>query len=217
MDKNGEIVVGNEREEIVKLRENQTQASRLCELLTGMRPDDKRITDRLRDDQKIVRQKYDLPENRMVRVANPVEYIDMLRKTAKKEKISIREKNEFGNFFEEHGAAGAVYFEENNSIGVDISYESKLDLRKSAQMLEHEMIHALQKKYYPEMPVEIMEYEAYLASWNIDFLEEDPDVIHDVFAFYVYGSVKFSYSEKGLKPEWDSPRWFLKQVDKIEE
>jgi hypothetical protein len=217
MDNIGELRIDNGKEEIVKLRENQSQGSRLCELLTGMKPDDNRITDRLREDQKIVRQKYSFPENRKVCVVNPAEYIDMLKKTAIREKVSIRNKNEFGNFFEEHGAAGAVYSEENNSIGVNISYESKIDLRKSAQMLEHELIHALQKKYYPEMPVEIMEYEAYLSSWNIDFLEEKPDVIHDIFSFYVYGSVNFNYSEKGLKPEWDNPRWFLKHVDKIEE
>jgi len=57
MDNIGELRIDNGKEEIVKLRENQSQGSRLCELLTGMKPDDNRITDRLREDQKIVRQK----------------------------------------------------------------------------------------------------------------------------------------------------------------
>jgi len=216
MSENSEVPIGNEKEDQVRFRESQSTSSRLCELLTGMRPDNPKIFDRLREDQAIIRHKYELPENRKVRLANPVEYIAMLKKMAKKEKVSIRSKDEFGNFFKEHPAA-AVYEEENNTIGVNISYESKEDLRKGAQMLEHEMIHALQKKYYPDMPIEVMEYEAYLSSWNVDYLVEKEDMLEDAIGFFILGSVRHFYKEKDLKMEWDSPRWFLKQVDKIEE
>jgi hypothetical protein len=58
------------------------------------------------------------------------------------------------------------------------------------------------------MPIELMEYEAYVANVNLQYLKEHPEQIAEVFFdFFIGGSVRFFYEQenklrkaKGLPP-----------------
>src|SRR3990167_6058879 len=79
----------------IEFRLRQSRASRLSEYITGMRPDDPRMVDRLIQDQNILRSKYRLPA-REVQVVSPSEYERTLRARAKKIGVAIRDKLECG-------------------------------------------------------------------------------------------------------------------------
>ena len=50
-----------DRESLISFRNKQSQYSRLAEVITGLRPEDPGMAERLIEDQKIVRAKYGLP------------------------------------------------------------------------------------------------------------------------------------------------------------
>lgn len=201
-------------------RFSQTRTDRVVEYITGLRFDSPDLLDRMEEDQIRVREKYGLP-SRDYKFANPAEYERYLRDLAEVNGVQIRPKSDCGNFFEENPIAGAVYFDHNKSIGVGIE---KTDIKKyfeGVTSLEHETIHSLQDKYYPEMPIEVMEYEAYVANWNIDYLRSDKEAIKVVFDFGIGISVGHWYKEQSeergevIRPRWDSPEYFLLNVDDV--
>lgn len=209
--------------EIIDFRFNQMPAQRLIEYITGMKPNDPAIVERLITDQKIFRTKYHLPfKTEGFGITN---YDRFLRNIAEENNVLIRSTSDCGNFFDKHPDAGGVYFKEVNQIGVDIDTSSNESYGKSLITMEHELIHALQHKYYPRMPIEIREYEAYIAGGNFDFLKDDTDaegVLSIFFSNYLLGSINHWYKEENekkgieIKPEWDSPYYFLEKVDKLD-
>jgi hypothetical protein len=202
------------------MRISQSRVDRLVEYVMGMGLEDSKLIDRLETDQMKVRAKYGLPD-RKYRFANPSEYEAFLRELADGNGVRVRSKSDCGNFFEKYPFAGAVYLDQEKTVGVNIDKKSQDNYLKSLLLLEHELIHALQYKYYPGMPVEIQEYEAYVAGWNIDYLRENPEKVSDIFGFFVMGSVKHWYQETSenihetLEPVWDSPEYFLINVDGV--
>lgn len=221
MDNRSEITPNQkpvlEKEKTIDSREQQNSASRLLEYITGLKPDDPKMIDRLRCDQLIIRQRYGLPPDRNVRLANPAEYIHFLKNKAKSEGITIKKKNEMGSFFKENSQAGAVFDSKQNVIGCDIKDETREELLHSALELEHELIHGLQHKHYPDMPIELKEYEAYLAAWNINYLVEHQNNLELTVHLSMWGSVNFNYKDRDEVPIWDNPEWFLKNIDGMEE
>ena len=207
-------------EEKIKDRFSQTRTDRVVEYITGLGFDSPELLDRMEVDQVMVREKYGLP-SRDYKFANPAEYERHLRNLAEVNRVEIRSKSDCGKFFEENPIAGAVYFDHNKSVGVGIE---KTDIKKYLEgvtSLEHETIHSLQDKYYPEMPIEVMEYEAYIANWNIDYLRSNRDAIKVVFDFGIGISVGHWYKEQSeelgeiVRPSWDSPEYFLLNVDGV--
>lgn len=206
------------KDELFLFRLNQSKSSRLAEYLIGMRPDDPKIADRLISDQKIIRAKYNLPE-RDVRFENPSEYEYFLLEMAKKNNVVIKDKSECGNFFQKFSAAG-VYMEDNHSVAVEINRNNEKSYVKGLGILEHELIHA-EQSHYPSMPIELQEYEAYVAGLNIQIFKEHPEDVESVlFGFFIFGSVSHWYREQkerqGLvefKPIWDNPDFFLINID----
>jgi len=188
----------------------------LCQFLFGFsltKENLPKIIERLEEDNKIVRTKYGLPPIEMLK-ENPREYKRRLEAVTKAIGVTILPKIMCGSFFEEIPIAGGVFIPSSDSgsledkIGVDIQEETLDDLIKSIRTLEHELIHALQAKRYPSMPIEIQEYEAYVANINLKYLRENPDAIESVFFdFFLGGSVRTWYKmmnneaeKKGLQP-----------------
>jgi len=184
--------------EKIEMRKAQSSTDRLVEYMTGLRLDDPELIDRLEIDQMKIRTKYGLPE-REYRFANPGEYEKYLKEIAEVNGVKVRLKNDCGSFFGKYAMAGGVYLNTEKTIGVDINKETKDDYTKSLATLEHELIHALQHKHYPGMPVEVQEYEAYVAGWNIDYLRDKPESKEIVFGFGVMGSIKHWYT--GIKKQ----------------
>jgi hypothetical protein len=180
-------------------------ATKLSEHLIGMKIDDPQIVERLVEDQKIIRAKYGLPSTDSM--PGPSEYERFLRNVAKDLGTEIKSTGEFGKFFDE-SHAGGVYFEDRNKIGVDINSETRESYIRSINVLEHELIHALQHKYSPRMPIELMEYEAYIAGGNNEALRDDPELVDYVFRYLIGNSVSHWYSfESKKRGENISPTW----------
>ena len=215
-------------QEIMEFRRKQSYSSRLAEYITGIRPDDPKMPDRLIEDQKIVRAKYGLP-SQDAKFETPSEYEHFLRSLARKNKISIRKKSDYTKFFKEHTMAGGLHSDKlgkGNTAVVDLDKKDLKAYVRSLGFLEHEIIHGLQQIRFSNMPIELQEYEAYVAGLNVKKFRENPEDIEYVFfSFFVGGSVGFWYkyennkrknsSDPEIKPEWEDPEFFLKNIDKI--
>lgn len=207
---------------IASFRQKQTRTSRLCEYVTGFRLEDPKLLDKLEADQRVVRQRYGLPD-RGCKFENPEGYEQLLRKLAEDNGIEVRPTSDCAPFFVQGTIAEAVHFEENGRqvVGVDFFDEgSTVAYMKSLALLEHELIHSLQAIYFPEMSIELQEYEAYVCGWSINCLRGDPGLVNTVFDFGVEVSVDYWYREKlkegeDVRLEWDSPSFFLENRDGI--
>lgn len=177
-------------------------AENLCQFLTGfsLTPENyPKIIQKLRTDRDIVRKKYRLPPLEMLK-DNPREFERSLKEIARRIGVTILPRIACGSFFEETHTAMAVFLPSSDTgsiedkIGVDIKDETLAELIKSLLALEHELIHAQQHVRYPRMPLEVSEYEVYVASVNLEALEEDPTLIKDAFFdFFVGGSTRIGY------------------------
>lgn len=194
-------------------RVNQTYSSRLCEYVTGMKPENPELINRLEEDQKIIRSKYNLP--------NPdlpaSEFERSLKEIAKNNGIEIRSKHEYSRLFDENPSVGAMSLD-GGKVVVDLDRNSEKGYNKSLKQMEHEIIHGLQEKYAKSMPVEEMEYEAYLSNGNIQFLKDDPEAINEIFfGTLIGGSVKVYYDLESERrgetysPVWDNPNYFIEK------
>lgn len=209
-------------EKIIEDRFSQIKADRLSEYVIGLRLDDPKLLDRLQEDQLAVRAKYKLLD-RDYKFANPSEYEKYLTELARSNDIEIRPVNEYGKFFAEQNISRAAYLEEERTVVNSVDKTTRETYLRGIIQLEHELIHGLQHKYYPEMPIELAEYEAYVASWNIDYLRDHQENLKTVFNVGLTYSVFADFDDKSeklgreIKPIWDSPEYFLRNVDGVSE
>ncbi len=191
----------------------QIFSSRLSEYLTGLKPEDPRMLERLSTDQETIRAKYNLPSWNL----SPSEFERALMQIAQSVNVKIKSKSECGKFFEENPFAGAVHFDEGQ-IGTDIDRTDRSVYLRSLDTLEHELVHAMQHRQSQRMPIELMEYEAYVSNSNLEFLKEHPEEVNNIFFnFFVGSSVNMHYhlerERRGEKvsPEWNNPEYFLRR------
>lgn len=202
---------------IIEFREKQPKIDRFCEYLTGLRLIDPLLLDKLIEDQKVIRAKYGLPNINII-FDDPNQYEEILKKIAQDINVRIEKKSEFGSFFTD-GSSSGVYF--NNRIGLSIDKSDKEKYSLSISTLEHEIIHSLQRRNQPKMPIEQQEYEANIANFNfddemIDILRKNPSWT-DVIFRKILISVSYFYEPMEETPIWNNPEYFLTQVDKINE
>ncbi len=208
-------------EEKIKDRFSQTKPDRLVEYLTGLRLGDPKLLDRLEEDQEIVRAKYGL-RNRNFNLSNPSDYESYLRELAQVNGVSIRPTSDCGQVIRENMDDNRSVFIENDSvIGNNIDKSTREEYLGSLINLEHEVIHSLQYKLTPDMPIEVCEYEAYIANWAINYLRKNPTVVEYMFSCGIDRSVNDWYREQSekfgeiVRPSWDSPEYFLLNVDGV--
>lgn len=210
------------KEELIKFRDSQDSRERLCEYITGMRFDNPKLTERLIEDQKVVRAKYGLLDVSMLK-NSPEEYENFLMGMASRNGVKIRDRNDFAGYFDRDGAPAAEYFEGKSKIGVTVfRNEDEGKYIRSLIKLEHELIHSIQEKKYPGMPIELLEYEAFIARANTEMAVDDSENFLPIFFGVTLSSVRGDYEDEYLKaekgtdsPVWDNPEWFLKNVDKV--
>lgn len=195
-------------------RRGQNTPDRLMEMLTGVAKENFELVDRLEADKQTIRVKYNLPDEDMRR-GNPGEYYWRLNKIAEENNLKIRPKEWDEQFFIDNDVT-AKFEPDTSTIVVDLDDQSERKYRVGLKSLEHELIHGLQVARYPNMPIEVMEYEAYVASAPIEMMKKSSLVKElRVFKFELTGSVFNWYKRQGRMPEWDTPEWFLENVDKI--
>lgn len=99
-------------------------------------------------------------------------------------------------------SARALCDDKNSTLYLHDKYDK--NKVQDIKLLEHELVHALQKIVDPEMPYEHREAEAYLA---VDIVDEDlrkPNMRH-----YLFSLIKFS-SETDYRVDGITPPWFAK-------
>ena len=156
-----------------------------------------------------VRGKYGLPECGGL-WSDPQGYINEIEAFLEREGIRIRGKHEFKDFFNNNPGAGAVAFGRSvfRDATVVVGQASSSDwfgLRARAKQLSHESVHAMQDKYYPGMPDEQAEREAYyyqmFTPQKIRELSDDPEhllfIITGIIEPAVRSSVTINASLKG--------------------
>ena len=195
-----------------------TSAGRLIEYITGVRLNDPNLPERLLSDQQTIRGKYNLPPQE-IRFELPGEYEKILHEIARTHKIQIDSKSECGSFFTESPIAGGVFFDQDKKVGVDVDRTNQMSYAKGLGTLEHELIHGLQHEYSPRMPIELMEYEAYIAGAKFDHLQDMDETeriesLEAFIGFTIGASVNHWYSNvseargKEERPVWDDPEYF---------
>ena len=139
-----------------------------------------------------------------------------MRQKAEELGVKIVETSACGDFFEKV-SAGGVYFSEENKIGADVKKDSLSSYVQSLGILEHELIHSIQKQISPRMPIELMEYEAYIAGGNMEAVKADPEIAPLVFSMMIGHSVSTWYKLEGekkgitLDPTWNNADYFIKK------
>ena len=209
------------KDQLLELRFNQSDASKLAEYITGIRPDDSRMLERLITDQKILRAKYNLPALES-RAQYPVsEYEKLLHRMAEANNVTIRSTDEHVRFFDEY-MASASYDHDLHSVFVDMEKNSEGKYWDGLVTLEHELIHAEQNVHNTGMPVELREYEAYVATMNMPkFKDMSEEIEFVMFSFCIGVSTNIWYAQneksgKGpVEPVWRDPAYFLKNVDSV--
>ena len=132
------------------------------------------------DFREMVRAKYQLPDSGL-RLIDPVEYIRRVERLLKDKKITIRPGHEFQPFFNENPETEAVNFKASvfRDATVVLGGDAESSLAKKARLLAHEAVHALQNFFYPRMPLETKEKEAYyyelLTPQSILMFKSDPE------------------------------------------
>lgn len=208
---------------LLEFRSQQSDASKLAEYITGLRPDDPRMLERIITDQKVLRAKYNLPPLESRHEYPASEYEKLLLEIARKNNVTIRDKSEHVRFFEKY-MANACYDEDLHAVFIDMRKGTDDNYGKKLVTLEHELIHAEQEIHEKSMPVELREYEAYVASMNMPKFKEMPEEIEFVlFSFCIGVSTNIWYaqqkeeSREPAEPIWRDPAYFLKNVDNISE
>lgn len=181
----------------------ESYGSKLCEYLTGLKISDPAIVERLEEDQLRIRTKYSLPTREKLQTV-PREYEEDLRALARLYSVKIRGKDDIEGFFAAHPNASGAHFQELKSVFLDLETDTIQNYKGSLNILEHELIHAMQTEHSPGMPIEVMEYEAYVANANLSHLnelspEERPETIDVFFDYLVGASVSHWYQEEAEK------------------
>lgn len=194
-------------------RLNQTTTERLIEMLTGMSATDPRFIERIKEDKQIVRKKYDLPPEEM-RTLDPREYYHSLLQIAVRNGLNIKPKDWAAEFFIKNPETDAKFEPDTMTIVYDFDEENIKKIRRSLIKFEHELVHGLQALKYPNMPIEVKEYEAFIINTPVAFIEKSsPSLRPSIFGNSLMVSVMNWYERQEKEPKWDNPEWFLKNVD----
>lgn len=218
---------GKSIKEIVEFRFNQSDYSRLAEYITGLRPENPKILDKLVYDKEKIRYKYGLPSIDWI-IENPTEYERFLRDIAKKNNRRIRDRSDCSNYFLKETDVAGAYFYKTKAIGADIDKTDESAYLISLATLEHEIIHSIQDAKFSTLPFEIIEYEAYLANFDLEYYLEEAsdfmvlylfrDVVGDsvIQSYMRSNQIRNKYGLEMIEPEWINPEFFLKNVDGID-
>lgn len=203
-------------QELIKRRIHQRSEDRLCEYLLGIGLNDPNLEKHIHQDRLIIKDKYGLPNNNLL-LSNPQEYYSVLRKMAKNNGTDVQDigfLNKIGS--DTPSGMGAAFVPELNIVVNRPDDGERHLFVESLRRLEHELIHAFQRKKYPRLTPEMKEYEAYVAIVPED--EIDSSNIRSMFEGGILASVrqKCKQISDGQCPGWDNPFWFLKNIDNVD-
>ena len=144
-------------------RGRQSIEDKVSKAITGMSYRNPKMYQRVIEDKKIVRAKYNLPPSRLLS-EEPREYIRKIENLAAENGMRIENLNR-----NNYGIGGMASSGDERVIRMTpYKIKDKDSLIKYGRTLTHELVHMFQHEKYPQMPVERREYEAYLVSGTDD-------------------------------------------------
>lgn len=159
---------------LISERIRQRSEDRLCEYLLGTPTNAPETLARIKDDKVIIRDKYNLPKN----TENLRDYYNELLRIAKEDGISIVGRD----IVERMGGnlnSVASAFPHIKTVSIDIRETDWLEFKEGLGSLMHEIMHIKQFRDYTRAPIEIKEYEAFVAT--IDDEDITTSGIHHLF------------------------------------
>jgi hypothetical protein len=157
------------------------------------------------NDNQIIRQKYGLP-SQLLQNNSPEEYIYALTRQSEESGIPVMDIRNFEAYRRDNPNAGAFFSPGGTSnLGSDAFIAinpSKEEIYLQAGELSHEYIHSQQNIRYPGMPIEVMEYEAYVGQmrYPANLLEgKNRDFL---MGWRISGSATSFYKEVGAIAPW---------------
>ncbi|MFH1244084.1 MAG: hypothetical protein V1487_00710 [bacterium] len=171
--------------------------SRVSQALTGYTINDTQqlVTKLLADQVKILAETELLkPE---IRRTNPKEYLDNILGVAAKHNIPIKSFDEIPQQFQnEIPATNAFYDDSWGTDAVYVKNPTSLDPTELGK-LAHETVHAIDYRNNPELPIEIKEYRAYIAEYNLASLTTDPITEIQKTLTFIFGDKSIAGSIRG--------------------
>ncbi len=151
----------------IESRFQQSNGSRLAEVITGMRPEDPSMLDKLIEIQERIYDKYSFPDF-CLSFSDQEEFRRSIDQKLKQIGVSFLTKTETQDFFNKYPQLYATYFPQKNAIGINTERQKEPTYSDFAYntTITHESIHALQ--YFRGDPkflsIELLEFEATIAS-----------------------------------------------------
>lgn len=154
------------------------------------------------NDNAIIRQKYNLPSNAL-QINNPEEYIYTLTKQSEQLGVPVTDVRNLEAFLRDNPNAGGLHTSGGEAFGSQpfIAINPSKDVIQQANVLTHEFIHASQTQY-ASMPIEIVEYEAYVGSMRNPLNLLEGKLRNYFFGISISGSSYYFNSVNGIAAPW---------------
>jgi hypothetical protein len=195
----GEFVLGQSQQVLPQTSEapkNKENLSQLAKAITGYELDDQRIVDCMIDDHQAVSRKYGLPDISQLK-DRPWDYFNQIKQLLDDNNIPVILDQRTRDFFANNPNILASFFSKINTVSFNEQAVDSLGYDKNSLLIAiaHESTHALQHKYFPDMSIERMEYEAHVASLPLIAIKDkqarydknifDPSIVFDSISFSV--------------------------------
>ena len=162
----------------IESRFNQTNGSRIAELITGLRPEDPKMPEKLTEIQGRILEKYQLPDIALS-FSLGIEFDRIIRHKVAENGVSFLLKDETQPFFDKYPQLFAAYFHEKKAIGINVEKQKDPNYNYFIYNLTlmHEVIHALQDHNgdFDRLSVEWLEFEATIGS-NLLSIYQNPNI-----------------------------------------
>ncbi len=152
----------------------------------------------LSSEREKLRNKYNVPDREGVinGTETTEQYYNNLLNLAKIEGVEVIK--DFENYAEEHNLpkGSNACFADDTDQKIHLSSDFDYNNTPSVKTLEHEIVHALQYKYYPEMLIQQKEFEAYMVADGLPQIFENPK-LRDIFLGLIKSSIE-GYSSQNI-------------------
>jgi hypothetical protein len=173
-------------------REHREYLANFIYLLFGVEAEEiSNISEVLFEDRAIIRQKYNLPDRELL-ASDPSEYLRRLKQVAQENGVQFDNESDLVNFFKNNQSAAVHWNVREKTVDIPVikdRHPRKLAIQRLPEQ-EHELIHILQHRRYPNMPLYRKEYEACLAA-----TASDEEINHRPFTVFDQASLSIDIED----------------------
>lgn len=183
---------------------SQNEFHNFIKHVSGISFDDPEIGETLIGKRNDLRRHYNLPsrEKLLNNEQTLPEYNSQLSELANKNNIGIigdLEEYKVKKGYTQQGITGLFADDDDNKIHISNNFNSSNP--QHVKILEHELIHALQYKFKPNMPVEQKEFEAYLCADAHDEILQS-EKFRDILFSLIQNSSVYWYQQNNKNIPW---------------